>query len=62
MPARAKDRDDRIHHESNRDVRSDLFAHAVIHEYIHSRLRYHATQMSQAPIFAVSAGDLRAGR
>jgi hypothetical protein len=27
---------------TNRDVPRDLFAHAVIHEYIHSRLREHA--------------------
>jgi hypothetical protein len=27
---------------TNRDVPRDLFAHAVIHEYIHARLREHA--------------------
>jgi hypothetical protein len=28
---------------TNRDVPRDLFAHAVIHEYIHARLLHHAT-------------------
>lgn len=42
---------------TNRDVPRDLFAHAVIHEYIHSRLLYHADQMSQAPMVAMAASD-----
>jgi len=47
---------------TNRDVPRDLFAHAVIHEYIHSRLLYHADRMSQFQTFAAAAGDWGAGR
>lgn len=47
---------------TNRDVPRDLFAHAVIHEYIHSRLLYLADGTIQAPTVAVAAGDWRAGR
>jgi hypothetical protein len=47
---------------TNRDVPRDLFAHAVIHEYIHSRLLYHAHRMSQAPTLATAADDWGDGR
>ena len=29
---------------TNRDVPRDLFAHAIIHEYIHARLLHHAAR------------------
>lgn len=32
---------------TNRDVPRDLFAHAVIHEYIHGRLTQHATRCAE---------------
>ena len=38
---------------TNRDVPRDLFAHAVIHEYIHSRLLYHAGRSHLANTIAV---------
>jgi hypothetical protein len=47
---------------TNRDVPRDLFAHAVIHEYIHSRLLYHADRVSQPRKFAMAVSDWRAGR
>lgn len=47
---------------TSRDVPRDLFAHAVIHEYIHSRLLYHSNRLSQAPVVAVAVGDWRASR
>ena len=31
---------------TNRDVPRDLFAHAVIHEYIHARLEWHAERQT----------------
>mgnify|MGYP006177533449 CR=1 FL=1 len=34
---------------TNRDVPRDLFAHAVIHEYIHARLLRQATQARPCP-------------
>jgi hypothetical protein len=34
---------------TNRDVPRDLFAHAVIHEYIHARLLHHADIARQCP-------------
>jgi hypothetical protein len=38
---------------TNRDVPRDLFAHAVIHEYIHSRLLFHAGRSHLAHTIAV---------
>ncbi|MGH8950820.1 MAG: DUF6999 family protein [Acidimicrobiia bacterium] len=34
---------------TNRDVPRDLFAHAVIHEYIHARLLHHAVRSEPCP-------------
>ena len=34
---------------TNRDVPRDLFAHAVIHEYIHARLLHHAERTEPCP-------------
>jgi len=41
---------------TNRDVPRDLFAHAVIHEYIHSRLGYDADRTSEALPITVGGG------
>ena len=32
---------------TNRDVPRDLYAHAIIHEYIHDRLLYHSENAKQ---------------
>jgi hypothetical protein len=42
---------------TNRDVPRDLFAHAVIHEYIHSRLVDHAKRDNPDPLAAASQGS-----
>jgi hypothetical protein len=39
---------------TNRDVPRDLFAHAVIHEYIHARLLFHAANTEPSQLVAAS--------